>query len=123
MPSGLILTRDLFFASKVTGTAGALGLTMRSVGSRAQFRDALASADLTLVILDLDWPELSPPDVLAELPPGRKIATVAFGPHVHAEKLAAAAGFQRVLPRSRFSAELPEILKRTLAESAEPEPD
>jgi hypothetical protein len=38
--------------------------------------------------------------------------TVAFGPHVHTDVLAAArsAGWETVLPRSQFSARLAEIL-------------
>lgn len=114
--SGLILTSDLFFASKVTGTAAALGLSVRSVASLDQLRDAASESELSLVILDLDCPGVSPTDVMAALPPDRQITTVAFGPHVHEEKLAAAkaAGFQQVLPRSKFSTTLVEILQQAL---------
>jgi CheY-like chemotaxis protein len=112
MPAGLIITKDLFFASKVTGTAAALGLTVRSAGSLEQ----LPSDDLALVILDLDCPGISPQDVMAALPAGKPIITVAFGPHVHEAQLAAAksAGFEHVLPRSKFSATLVEILQSAL---------
>lgn len=114
MPSGLIITKDLFFASKVTGTAAALGLTVRSAGSL----DQLPADDLALVILDLDCPGISPQDVIAALPAEHQIATVAFGPHVHESQLAAAtaAGFEHVMPRSKFSATLVEILQSTLKE-------
>ena len=39
---------------------------------------------------------------------------VAFGPHVEADALAAAkaAGCQVVIPRSKFSAELPELIRQ-----------
>jgi hypothetical protein len=54
--------------------------------------------------------------VIAALPSENEISTVAFGPHVHEAKLAAAkdAGFQQVLPRSKFSAGLVEILQASL---------
>lgn len=117
LSTGLILTRDLFFASKVTGTAGALGLTVRAAASREQLCDAVSQGGLGLVILDLDFPDVSPSDVVAALPADASIVTVAFGPHVNEAQLAAAraAGFQRVLPRSKFSAGLVEILRSALA--------
>jgi DNA-binding NarL/FixJ family response regulator len=113
---GLIITRDLFFASKATGTASALGQTVQSVGTWDAFQNAAAKGELGLLILDLDCPDVSPHDVIAALPTDACITTIAFGPHVHEERLAAArqAGFQQVMPRSRFSATLPEILRAAL---------
>lgn len=114
--TGLLITRDLLFASKVTGTAPALGLTVRTAGSLAPLQESLAAGDIALVILDLDCPGVAPADVIAALPAGSAIATLAFGPHVQAAKLeaAASAGFQHVLPRSKFSAGLVEILQSAL---------
>ena len=45
---------------------------------------------------------------------------VAFGPHVEADSLAAAkaAGCQVVLPRSKFTAELPELMQRYFSRPA-----
>ena len=112
MPVGLLITKDVFFASKVTGTASALGLSMRMVMSLEQLKSLLGD-DTRLVILDLDCTGITPPDVTAALPPNPDVTTVAFGPHVHEAKLEAArnAGFQHVMPRSRFSADLVQILK------------
>lgn len=114
--AGLLLSRDLFFASKVTGTAGALGLTVRSGSSLETLREAVTAGELKLVILDLDCPGISPSEVIEALPIGSEIVTVAFGPHIHEEQLAAArhAGFQHTLPRSKFSAGLAEFLRTTL---------
>ena len=115
-PSGLIITRDLFFASKVTGTAQALGLTVRSIGSLEQFSEALSPGTVKLVILDLETPGITPAEVSVALPAGPGVTTVAFGPHVQTDKLqaATAAGFQQVLPRSKFSTGLVELLKTAL---------
>ncbi len=117
MPTGLILTQDLFFASKVTGTGAALGLTVRSLGTLDALREELAAGDVGLVILDLEHRTAAPADVLAAIPADAAIATLAFGPHVQTERLAAAqsAGFQQVMPRSKFSASLAEILRTVLA--------
>ncbi len=114
--TGLLITRDLFFASKVTSTAQALGLTVRSVGTLQPVQDAAATGGLGLVILDLDFPGVTPQEVMAQLPSGANIVTVAFGPHVHEEKLARStrAGFQHVLPRSKFSAGLAALLQSAL---------
>ena len=113
MPAiGLLISRDLFFASKVTGTAQALGLSVRTIGSPDQLQTA-KEEELTLVILDLDCPGVTPAEVMAALPSGKTISTIAFGPHVHEDRLAAArsAGFEQVLPRSKFSAGLVDLLK------------
>jgi hypothetical protein len=113
---GLLFTRDLFFASKVTGTAQALGLVVRSGSSLEQLRESVGADDLKLVILDLDCAGITPADVMAALPAGNAVSTVAFGPHVHEQQLADAreAGFHQVLPRSKFSTGLVEILKSAL---------
>ena len=112
MPAfGLLISRDLFFASKVTGTAQALGWSVRSIGSLDGLQ--IAEGDkLSLVILDLDCPGVTPAAVVSALPAGQQISTIAFGPHVHEDRLAAAraAGFQQVLPRSKFSAGLVDFL-------------
>lgn len=107
---GLLISRDVFFASKVTGTAQALGLTMRCLAPE-QLADSLHGPDVGVVILDLDCPGVTPAEVAAAAS-GQTIRLIAFGPHVHEAKLAAAkeAGFHEVLPRSKFSANLPQIL-------------
>jgi len=107
----ILLTRDLFFGSKVTSTANSLGLVARLCGSREQLQSLLAENEVNGVILDLSS-DIPPADVKGLLPTDSRIRCIAFGPHVDTEKLAAAqaAGFDEVLPRSRFSAELPQLL-------------
>lgn len=109
----LLLCRDLLFVSKVTGTAGALGIPTATCLSVEQLQTAAAADDVRGVILDLSS-GVAPADVTAALPSGRAILRVAFGPHVDVTALEAArsAGFEAVLPRSRFSAELPQLLRQ-----------
>lgn len=70
-------------------------------------------AELSAVAADVVVVDLSRPgvlDVLAEL---GGVRTVGFGSHVDEELLAAAhaAGCKEVLPRSRFFARLPDLLR------------
>src|SRR5438128_1357505 len=93
--SGILISRDVFFSSKVTGTAAALGLTVRTIASCEPLRDAVGREELGLVILDLECAGVTPSDVIAALGENSKVSTVAFGPHVHETHLAEAqaAGF------------------------------
>lgn len=112
---GLLLTRDLMFTSKVTGTAAALGLRIQTVGAI----DALQSqAEVTrprAVFIDLACAEFEPRAVLDRLNFLPRPVVIAFGSHVDTERLelARAAGCDDVLPRSKFSATLPDLLRQT----------
>ena len=112
--AGLFFTRDLFFGSKVTGTAAALGFRVEMEGDVSQGLSKLSGGDYRCIILDLAMPGLVPADVIGGLPAGNRPRLIAFGSHVNTVRLVEArvAGFDEVLPRSRFSAELPEILTR-----------
>jgi hypothetical protein len=107
----LLLSRDLFFASKVTGTAQQLGLPAATVMSLDALRDRLAEGDVTSVILDLSS-GIAPADVQAAILTSPRPRLIAFGAHVDTAALQSAqqAGFDDVLPRSKFSATLPELL-------------
>jgi DNA-binding NarL/FixJ family response regulator len=115
-PDGLLITRDLFFASKITGTAAELGFRIAVEGNVAQGANLAADSACRCLILDLTTPGLKVPDVFAALPAVDRPRVIAFGPHVQAALLNEArdAGCDEVLPRSKFSATLVEILTRTL---------
>jgi hypothetical protein len=110
----LLLTRDLFFSSKITGTGQLLGLTIKACGGLELFGQWLADpADpVAAVILDLGS-GMAPADVAAAIPSGQTVKMLAFGSHVDVAAMNAAreAGFEPVLPRSRFTAELPQLLQ------------
>src|SRR4051812_16089513 len=116
-PAGLLLSRDLIFTSKVTGTARALGYQVLTAGNIAL---ALAMIDQwhpRVVFVDLASGDLVGQDALfayRKLAPGTPF--VAFGSHVDTASLAeaAAAGCDPVLPRSRFSAMLAELIEQYL---------
>ncbi len=113
--AGLMLCDDLIFASKVTGTARATGLTVSVARSLPRLAELLAESAPVGVLLDLHHDGLDLPALLASLrercPTMPRVT--AFGSHVDATRLKAAreAGCDLVLPRSQFvkllEAELP----------------
>ncbi len=111
-PAILFLTRDLFFLSRVTGTAQILGLTVQVVGRADEAVRRLAADAYRGLLVDLADQELDVAQLMAALPPQGRPRVIAFGPHVATSRLDAArqAGCDVVLPRSRFTTELPTLL-------------
>src|SRR4051794_6495201 len=116
--AGLLLSRDLLFVTKITGTARALGHRVAVAGDAARARDLIARERPRAVFVDLSAGELVDPEPLRALRELAGPATpfVAFGSHVDTRALAAArsAGCDPVMPRSQFSAELPALIRRYL---------
>jgi hypothetical protein len=122
-PSGIVVGRDLMFTAKVTGTAGELGYRMRVAGDIGTARAQIEEWRPRVILVDLAAGELAAPSALSDY---RRLAgpsawLVAVGPHVDAERLAEAraAGCQLALPRSKFSADLPALLRRCFDQPAE----
>ena len=113
-PAALLLSGDLFFTSKITGTAQAVGLHMDVRGTIPEEIVGPAAGGYRLVIIDLAQATIAPAEVIARLSETERPHVIAFGSHVATAKLQAArdAGCDEVLPRSRFSSELAEILRR-----------
>lgn len=115
-PTGLLLSRDLLFTTKVTGTARELGHRVLVAGNVALAQSMIEQWRPVVVFVDLAAGDLvAVPAILAY----RKLAGpatpfIAFGSHVETQALDAArsAGCDPVLPRSRFSAELPELIRQ-----------
>ncbi len=119
MPSGLLLCDDLMFASRITGEARALGLTVKPARTLEQFFDLAGREAPSCVLLDLAFPALDLLDLIHRLSAaGHPLPRiVAYGSHVDTESLRAArsAGCDPVLPRSKFVEELPRALPEWLA--------
>jgi CheY-like chemotaxis protein len=117
-PAGLLLSRDLFFTSKVTGTARALGQQVLVAGNAALASAMFAQWNPRVVFVDLAAGDLvgTPALVAFRTQAGPGTPFVAFGSHVDTASLdaARAAGCDLVLPRSKFTAELPELIRRYL---------
>jgi hypothetical protein len=113
-PSGLLLSRDLIFTSKVTGTARALGISVMTAGNSALASSMIEQWNPKVVFIDLAAGDLVRPEALiAYRQAAPESVFVAFGSHVDRDALAAAstAGCDRVMPRSKFSAELPDLMR------------
>ncbi|HUG93689.1 MAG TPA: hypothetical protein VML55_22850 [Planctomycetaceae bacterium] len=115
--AGVLLSRDLFFASKVTGTAAALGLRIVMEGDPQRAAARAAEPQCRCLIVDLGLPGLLLADLIAVLPADRLPRIIAFDAHVNESRLEAAriAGCDAVYTRGQFSANLPSILQGGLA--------
>jgi DNA-binding NarL/FixJ family response regulator len=102
--SGLLLSDDLIFTSRILATARAHGLAMTAAKTQEALVAKAKDAPPAGVILDLHNPTLDVPALLEALKTLGSPRVVAYGSHVDAERLKAAraAGCDLVLPRSAF---------------------
>jgi CheY-like chemotaxis protein len=118
-PTGLLLSDDLLFASRIAGTARGLKLTIHQATSVNRLTALVQSHRPRLVILDLANPTLDLPTLIAELEStaGTRPRLVAYGSHVDGATLRKAkeAGCEVVLARSQFIEELPQALPAWMA--------
>ena len=114
-----LLSADLMQGSQIAGAAQRVGAVLRTFSSADSLFNAISPANSgddspRLVIVDLAVPGLDVRALLARLEtlPAGKPRTLAFGPHVHAERLAAAreAGCDQVISRGQFHAQMDELL-------------
>lgn len=112
---GLLLSRDLIFTSKVTGTARELGRRVLVAGNTALAADMIGQWRPKVVFVDLAAGELvSVPALTAyRAQAGAGTTFIAFGSHVDTDALAGAkaAGCNLVMPRSRFTTELAGLIQ------------
>jgi CheY-like chemotaxis protein len=112
--TALLISRELFFTSKVTGTASSLGIDVHVVGDAQAAAAQVRARDYRCIFVDLADAGLDLGAFFAGLKQGSHPPVIAFGSHVATARLQAAreAGCDEVMPRSRFSASLPELLMR-----------
>lgn len=119
MPGNIIaVVDDLFFASKIRGTAEELGVTVTFVRNVSALLEAARRDQPSLIICDLHSQRVDPADLAKQLKADeqlRSIPLLGFFSHVQIElqHQAEAAGFDRVMPRSAFSKNLGQILSGT----------
>ena len=106
---------DLFFASKIRGTAEELGVTARFAPNIDAVFETARRDQPSLIICDLHSQKVDPLELVKQLKADKELRSIpllGFFSHVQTElqQQAEAAGFDRVLPRSAFSKHLPEIL-------------
>ena len=113
MADVLALIDDLFFQSKLLETARQVGVAVRVVSNSDALAQAAAAQPPALVLVDLNARQ-GALEGLARVCAAGPAPVVAFLSHVQTDLAARAreAGCTEVLPRSKFSANLAEILRR-----------
>ncbi len=110
----LILTSDLLLQSQLAGAAGRAECTVESATTVESLLERANDARPELVCLDLSHAGLDPASVVPQVKQATPSATiVAFAPHVHRQRLAAAeqAGCDVVLSRGQFHADMESLLR------------
>jgi DNA-binding NarL/FixJ family response regulator len=110
----IFLTKDLLFSSRVTSVAAHLCIELSVVCDAGELVERDSTVPVKVILVDLSLPGLDAAHLVPQLrkltpPPG---AIIAFGPHVHREKLDAArdAGCDEVFSRGEFNSRMEKIL-------------
>ena len=106
---------DMFFAAKIRATAEQVGSEGRFVKTVESAMEKAREEAPALVIADLHSTRCDPFDLAQQIKADdnlRRLPLIGFFSHVHTElrRRAEQSGFDRVMPRSFFSKNLPEIL-------------
>jgi hypothetical protein len=110
--SVILLASDLMLSSTVSGCAAQAGRSFCNAGSVADVVAAISEDPAALLLVDLGTPGLNVASLADSIPGDVLQRAVAYGPHVHTEKLDAAekAGFGKVMSRGQFSAQVSTLI-------------
>ena len=108
------LIKDLMFRSKIDVTAESLGVEVAYVSTLELLPQRCADIKPSLVVVDLSEKAFAPEQTMRALracAPGARV--IGFASHVDLKALASAreAGFERVLSRQEFAAQIPALLQ------------
>jgi DNA-binding response OmpR family regulator len=110
----VLLSSDLAVLSRVEGAARRADQAVRQAASGAQAAGICANENVRLVVVDLSTPSLEIAAVIHQLrnEPSSAPRVIAFGPHVHEQRLAEArdAGCDLVVTRGQFFSQLDSLL-------------
>ncbi len=107
------LVEDIFFIAKMKETAKQAGVALETAGTPAALAVAVRAGATSLLIVDLNARgSIEAIEMLRAA--GNTQPVIAFFSHVQAElaERARIAGCEQVMPRSKFTRELAEILTR-----------
>jgi DNA-binding response OmpR family regulator len=115
----LALEKDLFFSVKIRDTLRHHDMEVTTVRTLAAFEQRLATNAVELVIINtatvgIDW------EAAIRAAKAHKLPVLAFGSHMDLEARAKAlqAGAQRVVANSKFTSDMPGLVRRVLAGAA-----
>jgi DNA-binding response OmpR family regulator len=110
----VLLSNDLMVVSRVSGAAAACGSDLRMAASTGAAIALHAERPVDMIVVDLGLPALELGLLLRGVKSNAEHSAqvMAFGPHVHAERLVAAknAGCDAVLSRGQFFAQVDAIM-------------
>ena len=111
----LAAVEDLLFKSKISETAGQLGVEASFPRSPQRLLDALRESQPDLLVLDLNSARFEPLALLQTIKTDKglgRVPTVGFLSHVQKDLAVAAkaSGCDHVVARSAFTRDLPQIL-------------
>lgn len=110
-----LLSADLMHSSQVSGAAQRVGTPLRAFSSAGALLASVGAEPVDLVIIDLALPGLEIGALLAALQklPAGAPRTLAFGAHVHRERLdrARESGCDQVVSRGEFHARMDELVR------------
>jgi len=105
------LVEDIFFLTKIKETAKQAGVALETAGTSSALAEAAQADATSLLIVDLNARgSIEAIEMLRAA--GNSLPVIAFFSHVQAElaERARVAGCEQVMPRSKFTRELAEIL-------------
>lgn len=110
----IALVTDMIFGTKIASTARSVGVDLAAARSVDALREKL-NGDVKLVLIDMNAEGVDPAGAIAAAKAAPSAPHVlAYLSHVQTDLAEAAreAGADEVLPRSKFSADLPAILQQ-----------
>ena len=115
----LFYTTDLVFSSRVRAAALQLGYSVDLLSDEDELLRLAARGSPAVVCIDLETPGVDVGKVVGELnaQESQPTAIIAYAPHVHQARLAAArdAGCDEVLSRGKFHNQVEQVLTRYMA--------
>jgi len=119
----LVVCSDLIFSAKIREAGLSPGAALEFAGTPEQYDAALQNFRIVLLLVDLHHPALggaAAHDLVRKLrasPKNKGAYAMAWGAHTEVDLLKGAerAGFDKVLARSAFVREMPEIVRRAVS--------
>jgi len=108
---------DMFFTSKIREAAKSTGLNVEILKRIIGLIEGLRNDPPTLIIVDLNFKKVEPMELIKDIKSSDKlnsIPVIGYFSHVQTDlkKEASNAGYDFVIPRSRFVRELGDILNK-----------
>lgn len=107
-----LVVRDLIFETKIKSTAQSLGISATTVRSATQLSSLLGGGNIGLIIVDLNSAGQEAFSAIQLAKAAAGVRVIAYVSHVDVELASKAqeAGADEVMPRSRFTTQLPALL-------------